>query len=367
MGEFYGEIKGKWSRERAWEWYNAQPWIRGFNGYPSNCVSRIAMWQQYKHKEVFDELRREFALARETGFNAVRAIVQFEVWNGEHDSFMANLEEYFALADEFGLKVMLVIGNDGCPPKEKWKPVTFGEQPFDLGYHSGIKFGPYAGGYDAPGYQLLDEPEYECRYYEMVDELARKYAKDERLQIWDVWNEAGGCRRELLSLKPMEKFFEIIRSHDPIQPLTSCIWSFTSDFHAKREMERRAAELSDVITFHSYRKYADTVVMLEALENDYGRPLLCTEWLHRIEGNNVEEIFPLFYLKRIGAYNWGLIAGLSQTYEPWGDYYYRDSSALDLTKWQHDLYRVNGFPYDPKEIDLIKRFCRLADVRDGIK
>ncbi|MFR6641821.1 MAG: hypothetical protein ACLUSP_11365 [Christensenellales bacterium] len=67
------------SKERAWEWYNAQPWIRGFNGYPSNCVNRVAMWQRYNHKEVFDQIAYEFDIARQTGFNAVRAIIQFEV------------------------------------------------------------------------------------------------------------------------------------------------------------------------------------------------------------------------------------------------------------------------------------------------
>ncbi|MBQ8334386.1 MAG: hypothetical protein IJX93_11510 [Clostridia bacterium] len=37
---------------------------------------------------------------------------------------------------------------------------------------------------------------------------------------------------------------------------------------------------------------------------------------------------------------------------------------LDLTKWQHDLYRFNGYPYDPNEIKLIKKYTALADRRD---
>ena len=43
-----------------------------------------------------------------------------------------------------------------------------------------------------------------------------------------------------------------------------------------------------------------------------------------------------------------------------------EGEKLDLTKWQHDLYRFNGYPYDPNEIKLIKRFTALADKRDGI-
>lgn len=67
-------VKGQWTKEQAWAWYNAQPWIRGFSGYPSNCVNRVALWQKYGHKEVAEQLEREFALAESIGFNAVRTL-----------------------------------------------------------------------------------------------------------------------------------------------------------------------------------------------------------------------------------------------------------------------------------------------------
>ena len=38
---------------------------------------------------------------------------------------------------------------------------------------------------------------------------------------------------------------------------------------------------------------------------------------------------------------------------------------LDLTKWQHDIYRFNGLPYDVKEINTIKRFCVLAAAKEA--
>ena len=34
---------------------------------------------------------------------------------------------------------------------------------------------------------------------------------------------------------------------------------------------------------------------------------------------------------------------------------------MDFTKWFHDLYRPNHRPYDPKEIELIKEICAIAD------
>lgn len=359
------KMKGRWSKEKAWEWYNSQNWIRGFNGYPSNCVNRIAMWQEFKHKDVFEQIEKEFQLAKETGFNAVRTIIQFEVWYYEHDSFMANLEEYFMLADKYGLQVMLTLGNDCTVPKSRWKPVKFGEQPVDWGYHSGTKTGPHTGDYSEAGYQLLDDPDFEHYYYKMVEELARKYAKDARLHLWNVWNEIGNSNRGNMSVPAMEKCFSILRAHNPIQPLTADCWRY-KDGVPYTEAEKRACELSDIITFHYYGPYENMIEIIEKLRQEYDRPLINSEWLHRIRGNNVAEIFPLFYLENIGSYHWGLIAGFSQTYEPAGYYYQeylKEGSTLDMSKWQHDLYRFNWLPYDPKEIKTIKRFTKMADER----
>ncbi|MBE6768356.1 MAG: hypothetical protein E7549_05520 [Ruminococcaceae bacterium] len=358
----------QWCAEQAWAWYNEQPWIRGWCGYPSNCVNRIAMWQEHNHRAVAEQIAYEFALAQKTGYNAVRAVLQFEVWYHQHDSFMANLEEYFTLADKYGIKVMLVLGNDCCVPRALYQPPKFGEQPIDWGYHSGIRRGPHAGGHTEMGYLPIDDAEYTDAHYRMVDEIAAKYAKDPRLQVWNIWNEIGNSRRGMTSVPHMEKYFEIVRSHDPIQPLTAECWLYDDERMPYNPAELRALELSDVISFHCYWPLDRTVQIIENLRETYGRPLLCTEWLHRIGNQGVEEIFPLFYLEKVGCYNWGLMQGFSQTYEPHGcfmeqiaDPNYHGTAQLHL--WQHDLYRFNGLPYIASEIACIQKFAALADVR----
>ena len=94
--------------------------------------------------------------------------------------------------------------------------------------------------------------------------------------------------------------------------------------------------------------------------------IINTEWLGRIFGNDVFSLFPLFYLEKIGCYNWGFVAGKYQTYEPWEGtwerYYSKQDQNVDFTKWFHDLYRPNHRPYDPREIDIIKEFSALADA-----
>lgn len=357
----------KWSKEQAEAWQNARPWIRGYNGLPSNCVNNTALWQQYKHDEVFEQVNYEFELAKNTGFNSVRTIISFELWLYEHDSFMRHLEEYLAAAEKHGLDVMLCIGNDCNVPKEFYSFST-GPQHVDWGYHSGIKRGQHSGTHTAPGYQLSDEPEMRRKFYDMVDEMAALYARDKRICVWDVWNEIGNSRRGTMSVEKMLTSAEIIRSHDNIAPVTADCWRYNSDCMPYTEEELTALDMSDVITFHCYGSFCNMVRIIENLTRAYDRPLINNEWLNRIEHNNVDDIFPLFYLEKIGSYHWGLIQGYSQTYEPWGCYFSEIADPeyngdKDFTKFQHDLYRFNGLPYIAKEVQIIKEFSRLADQR----
>ncbi len=41
---------GKWPVEKAVEWYQTQPWLRGCNFIPSTAINQLEMWQA----ETFD-------------------------------------------------------------------------------------------------------------------------------------------------------------------------------------------------------------------------------------------------------------------------------------------------------------------------
>ncbi len=352
-----------WSKERANAWYQSKPWLRGCNYMSADCANRIDQWQAYGFNERLETTDRELALAAETGFNTIRIIPEFIVWYKEHDSFMERFERYIETAHKHGISCMVVFGNDCMPPKEEaLKRLNLGEQKFDIGYHGGRKVSQH-GTFEGAGYHLLDEPEYALLHYEWVKEIVTKYKDDERIIMWDVFNEPGNSKRQNKSLPHMLKFIEIIRKIDPIQPITMGIWS-SRDISNLTEIERIALENSDVISFHCYASYADTVGLIHQLKK-LGRPLVCTEWLARCYDNNVEEIFPLFFLEKVAAYNWGFVAGKYQTFEPWNctwtEYENNPDMKFDFTKWLHDLYRPSHFPYNPKEIELMKRFSALAD------
>ncbi|MBR5507365.1 MAG: cellulase family glycosylhydrolase [Clostridia bacterium] len=354
----------KWTEERIWKWYNERPWIRGCNYMSADCANRIDQWQSLGFEERFETTDKELSLMEELGFNTIRIIIEFLVWDKEHDGFMDRFERYLDLCAKHGISCMVVLANDCMRPKGS-ETNTLGEQKFDIGYHGGRKVSQH-GTFVGMGDHVLDYPDTAPRYFEMVREIVERYKNDERIIIWNVYNEAGNSKRHDVTLGNLKRIFEIVREINPVQPLTCEAWSFPDGhrLEALPEVEKYALENSDIISYHSYSSYEHNVKIIKRLK-EFKRPIICTEWLGRCLHNNVEEMFPLFYLEKIGCYNWGFVAGKYQTFEPWNntwDAYDKNPDIdVDFTKWFHDIYRPNHKPYNPKETELIRRFCTLAD------
>ena len=377
------ERTGPWSKERAWEWYDAQPWLRGCNYMPASAAGFADMWQEYGCEARFAEMDRELALAEKTGFNVVRFLVSPGVWMAEHDGFMARFERCLALLGKHKMRAIVMLGNDCSSPKELWKPFKPGPQPTDWGYHGGKKVSEHGSLPDAVGYTILDDPKLNPKFYAMCEELVAKYRTDPRIAFWNLWNEPGNNNRGRITLPHVRKLFELCWRIDPVQPLAADVWcdrygmgfpqgAKVSQPRADREAAQKlAGELSDIISYHCYEPYERQVTLIRDLRRHYGRPLVNTEWLARIRGCNVSDCYPLFYVAKVGAVNWGLVAGRFQSYEPWEGMWKEiecgGGKQYDMTKWFHDLYRPSHRPYDPKEIELIRWFNGLADEDFAVK
>jgi hypothetical protein len=72
----------------------------------------------------------------------------------------------------------------------------------------------------------------------------------------------------------------------------------------------------------------------------------------RGSGSTFQAIMPYFQREKIAAYNWGAVAGKSQTQYPWDSW--QKPYAQEPKVWHHDIFRPDGSPYDPQEIELIK-------------
>ena len=168
----------------------------------------------------------------------------------------------------------------------------------------------------------------------------------------------------MLSVPHMKKAFEIVRSYDPIQPLAADLWRIPKSGNLKdmSEEERIALELSDVISYHDYGSIDHSVRVIDFLRA-FDRPMLNTEWLHRVQFNTVFSHLPLYYNNNIAIFNWGFVNGKFSGHEPWEACWrrYAAGEKLDITKWQHDLLRKNLRPYDPQEIEKFMTYFAMAD------
>ena len=359
----------KWTKAKIWEWYDAHPWIRGCNFIGSDCANRLDQWQSYGREERMKVAESEIALAASIGFNTIRLIADFDVWLQERESYMSVLEEYLTIAAKHGISVCYVLATEVLLPRgidEPFKPKPLGEQKYALGYHQG-RF-PLTPEEEAKKpYHYLQRDGLRELFCEMVHEIVTKYRNDERILFWDIYNEPGiALGRDAVPV--VEKVFELVRECDPSQPVTADIWRGVINGGVKFAEEARALELSDFVNFHCYGNLEKTILTIDELRR-LGRPLVCTEWMNRINHNDVKDIYPLYYLEKVGCYCWGFVVGKTQTNEPWEmfwKHYYDPEKHVDydFTKWQHDLYRPGArHPYDPREIDLIKKFNALADKR----
>lgn len=367
------ERTGPWTKERAWEWYDAQPWIRGCNYMPASAANRVDQWQGLGAEERFAEVERELALAEKIGFNALRIIVEeqgFGIWLAEHDSFMARFERMLEIMRRHGLRAIVLLGNDCSRPKELWKLPTPGPQAYDLGYHGGRRITQHGSNPNAVGHTVLDDPELRPKFYAMCEELLTKYRDDDRILFWNLWNEPGNNNRNDRTTKDLRELFELAWRIDPKQPLAADIWTARGKGEGRFPVEQLAAGWSDIISFHCYACAEMQKRTIDALRARWGRPMVNTEWLARIGGDEPRTSYPVFAQERVGCTCWGFVNGKYQTHEPyepmWKTQFEYRHAHQPVTKWFHDLFRPSHHPYDPEEINIIMNINAEMDAeREG--
>jgi hypothetical protein len=258
------------------------------------------------------------------------------VWEADPGGFKQRFEQFLEIAARRRISVMPVLLDD-C--NFAGREAKTGPQPGPVGgvHNSGWVSSP-------PLRMVTDQAAWPAieRY---VKAVIGAFASDPRVVLWDLYNEPGNSGLGDRSLPLVEAVFGWARAARPAQPLTVGAWA---DFAGA--FSQRLMGWSDVITFHGYDRREGIEAKLR-LCAQHDRPVLCTEWLLRQGGNRWETLLPLFRERRIGAYNWGLVAGRTQTYLPWGS----TPGTPEPAVWQHDLLHGDGRPYDPAEIELIAK------------
>ncbi|MHC4249358.1 MAG: glycoside hydrolase 5 family protein [Planctomycetota bacterium] len=330
-----GNAESRWTPERAREWYDRAGAIRGANYLPRSAVNTTEMWQA----DTFDPatVDQELGWAESAGYNGVRVFLQYIVWRDDPDGFKQRVAEFLSIADSHGIGTMLVLFCD-CSFAGK-EPYPGRQDEPAPGVHN-------SGWVPSPGLELVTDRAAWPGLERYVKDVVGAFADDRRVIIWDLYNEPGNSRMGEKSLPLVEATFAWAREAEPGQPLTTGVWNAFDG-----RMSGRIMALSDVVSFHGYDGPAGVLAKIDACAK-HGRPVLCTEWLCRQSGNTFENILPLFAEHRVGWYHWGLVAGRTQTYMPWGSE--RGAPMPDV--WQHDVFQEDGKAYDAAEMEMVAAF-----------
>jgi hypothetical protein len=327
------ELPGRWSVEKANSWYAAHPWMSGADFIPSTAINQLEMWQA----ETFDAqtIDKELGWAENIGFNTMRVYLYSLAWKQDPSGFKKRVDQYLSIADKHHIKTIFVFFDD-CWNEE----AKIGKQPEPkTGIHNSgwIQDPPNQGYKDASLYPELEK---------YVKDVLKRFGKDERVLMWDLYNEPGNSKKLDTSFPLLSNVFKWAREANPTQPITAGIWRW--DFEKLNAFQ---VINSDIITYHDYEEpewHKRVIFMLKT----HNRPLICTEYMARTRNSRFANIMPMLKKENIGAINWGLVDGKSNTIFAW------DSPHPDgdqPVEWFHDIFKKDGTPYRMDEVNLIKK------------
>ena len=346
----FGQMRARWSEQQANDWYAKQSWLVGANFIPSDAINQLEMFQAATFNPALND--KELGLGESIGMNTMRVFLQDQLWQQDPEGFKKRLDIFLSIASKHHIKPLLVLF-DSC-----WEtdPRLGPQHPPIPGIHN-------SGWVQSPGKSKLLDPAYEPKLKAYVVGVVGAFASDDRILGWDVWNEpdnGGGDKASDVPAKVrrvnelLPKTFAWARSANPSQPLTSGVWTGDWSDPSKESVTTKIQlSESDVISFHNYGWPEEFEARIKELQIQH-RAIICTEYMARGAGSTFDESLPIAKKYNVGAINWGLVAGKTQTYFPW-DSWQRPYVLIQPTIWFHDVFRQDDTPYRQHEVELIRQ------------
>jgi hypothetical protein len=357
------QARERWTPERADAWARAQPWLVGCNYIPSTAINQLEMWQA----DTFDPqtIDRELGWAERLGFTSVRVFLHHLPFEQDREGFLKRLAEFLDIAGRHRIGVVFVLFDSVWDPH----PRPGKQRAPQPGVHN-------SGWVQSPGADDLTNPERHRLLEEYTRGVIGHFKDDRRVQVWDLWNEPDNQNESsygknklkqeppnkvALTLELLKKAFAWARAAEPSQPVTSGVWIGNwPDPERLSPTERVQLEESDIISFHSYDKLDGVKKCVQHLRR-YGRPLVCTEYMARPRGSTFDPVLAYLKDEKVGAHCWGFVAGKSNTIYPWDSW--QKPYPEEPKVWFHDIYRADGTPFDPKEVEYIRRVTGRGEPR----
>lgn len=346
----------RWTVAEAAAWQQRAGWLVGCNYAPAYAINQLEMWQA----ETFDlaAIDRELGWAASLGFNSLRVFLHDLAWSQDPRGFRRRMERFLDMADRHGIGVMFVLFDAVWDPFPK----------------AGLQRAPKphvhnSGWVQSPGAEILASPERQDALKPYVQDVVRHFRNDRRIHAWDLFNEPDNPNTSAygtvelknkaeVARQLLEKTFVWVREVRPVQPLTTGVWIGNwGDPEKLTPMEQLQLNQSDIISFHSYNRLEELRKCVANLRR-YHRPILCTEYMARPAGSTFEPHLGWMREQGVAAYNWGFVAGKTQTNYPWDSW--TKPYTAEPPVWFHEIFRADGRPYRAEEVAYIREVTGVA-------
>lgn len=331
------QAQGKvWSVEKANTWYAAHHWLAGANYIPATAINQLEMWQA----DSFDPttIDKELGWAEKIGFNTLRVFLHNLAWQEDPTGFIHRVDQFLTIASRHKIEPIFVFFDD-CWNKEP----KVGKQPSPkTGVHN-------SGWMQDPGQAASSDPAQFPRLEKYVKAVLSHFAHDQRILLWDLYNEPGNSGKKDSSLPLLQKVFEWARAVNPDQPVSAGLWAWDYE-----KLNAFQSQNSDIITYHNYEEPSLHQRVIELLKT-HGKPLICTEYMARTRNSRFSNIMPLLKKEQVGAINWGFVNGKTNTIYAWDTPMPDGAQPIE---WFHDIFFPDGTPYRQDEVNLIRKLTR---------
>ena len=341
-----------WTEAQANAWYAQQPWPVGADFLPSTAINELEMWQA----DTFDPatIDRELGWAEGIGMNTMRVFLHNLLWEQDPKGFQQRIDAFLAIAARHHIRPVFVLFDSCWDPHPKLGP----QHPPIPGVHN-------SGWVQAPGQlRFLPTP----RNIRALKATSKEWSAHSPT-IRAFW--PGICGTSLTTATPTPTPTATRRTRTKSSRSTAAglrLGPYRPS-HAtthqrplarrldlpRRQCHRWPASRSSNLTSSAFTTTAGLKTSKQHVKllEQFHRPIICTEYMARNIGSTFDTILPIAKQHHVGAINWGLVAGKSQTWIPWDSWqrpYVNEQPAV----WQHDVFHPDGTPYRQREVEIIR-------------
>ncbi len=276
--------------------------------------------------------------------NTMRVFLHNLLWEQDPKGFKKRIDDFLAIAARHHIRPVFVLFDSCWDPYPKLGP----QHPPIPGVHN-------SGWVQAPGADVLADPSQYPQTRAYVKGVVGAFANDPRILAWDLWNEPDNGNDSSYAKGDPKNKNDVDRR---LFAAGLCMGPLRAS-HAAAHQRRVARRLVLTRQNDPRRTNSDRAIRRHQLPQlrlarrlrsaRQAAPAISSpHHLHRIHGAQHRQhlrhrFCPSPSSTHVGAINWGLVAGKSQTWIPWDSWqhpYVSDQPAV----WQHDVFHPDGTP-----------------------